>query len=109
MLILYLACSIATSAVRPSGMLAVSLSISVLTFHWAMKFDSVFFLADFLLSMEEGVEQSGLGIPGDGRSGMSICIVVHIMKAACKYVEVLLAYADYLQHSLGGLTVDLHR
>ena len=32
-----------------------------------------------------------LGIPGDGRSGMSICIVVHVMKAACKYVEVLLA------------------
>ena len=31
-----------------------------------------------------------LGIPGDGRSGMSICIVVHVMKAACKYVEVLL-------------------
>ena len=28
-----------------------------------------------------------LGIPGDGGSGMSICIVVHVMKAACKYVE----------------------
>ena len=46
-----------------------------------------------------------LGILGDGRSGMSICIVVHVMKAACKYVEVLLAFADYQQHSLGGLTV----
>ena len=48
-----------------------------------------------------------LGIPGDGRSGMSICIVVHVMKAACKYVEVLLAFAGYQQHSLGGLTVVL--
>ena len=50
-----------------------------------------------------------LGIPGDGRSGMSICIVVHVMKAACKYVEVLLAFAGYQQHSLMGLTVVLHR
>ena len=49
-----------------------------------------------------------LGIPGDGRSGMSICIVVHVIKAACKYVEVLLAFAGYQQHSLGGLTVVLH-
>ena len=48
-----------------------------------------------------------LGIPGDGRSG--ICIVVHVMKAACKYVEVLLVFAGYQQHSLGGLTVVLHR
>ena len=31
------------------------------------------------------------------------------MKAACKYVEVLLAFADYQQHSLGGLTVVSHR
>ena len=43
-----------------------------------------------------------LGIPGDDRSGMSICIVVHVMKAACKYAEVLLAFAGYQQHSLGG-------
>ena len=50
-----------------------------------------------------------LGIPGDGQSGMSICIVVHVMKAACKHVEVLLAFAGYQQHSLGGLTVVLHR
>ena len=50
-----------------------------------------------------------LGIPGDGRSGMSICIVVHVMKAACKYVEVLLAFAGYQQHSFGSLTVVLHR
>ena len=49
-----------------------------------------------------------LGVQGR-RSGMSICIVVHAMKAACKYVEVLLAYACYQQHSLGGLTVVLHR
>ena len=48
------------------------------------------------------------GIPGDGRSGMSICIVVHVMKDACKYVEVLLDFAGYQQHSLGGLTVVLH-
>ena len=34
---------------------------------------------------------------------------VHVMKAACKYVEVLLAFAGYQQHSLGGLTVVLHR
>ena len=27
-----------------------------------------------------------LGNPGDNRSGMSICIVVHAMKDACKYV-----------------------
>ena len=50
-----------------------------------------------------------LGFPGDGRSGMSICIVLHVMKAACKYVEVLLAFEGYQQHSLGGLTVVLHR
>ena len=50
-----------------------------------------------------------LGIPGESRSGMSVCIVVHVMKAVCKYVEVLLAFAGYLQHSLGGLTVVLHR
>ena len=50
-----------------------------------------------------------LGIPGDGRSGMSICIVLHVMKAACKYVRVLLAFAGYQQFSLGGLTVVLHR
>ena len=42
-----------------------------------------------------------LGIPGDDRSGMSICMVVPVMKAACKYVEVLLAFAGYQQHSLG--------
>ena len=42
-----------------------------------------------------------LGNPGDGRSVMSICIVVHVMKAASKYVEVLLAFAGYQQHSLG--------
>ena len=34
-----------------------------------------------------------LGNPGNGRSGMSICIVVHVMKIAYKYVEVLLAFA----------------
>ena len=50
-----------------------------------------------------------LGIPGDGRSGMSICIVVYVMKAASKYIEVLLAFAGYQQRSLGGLTVVLHR
>ena len=49
-----------------------------------------------------------IGIPGDGRSGMSICIIVHVMKAAYKYVEVLLAFAGYQQHSLRGLTVVLH-
>ena len=42
-----------------------------------------------------------LDIPGDSRSGMSICIVVHVMKATCKYVEVLLAFAGYQQHSRG--------
>ena len=43
-----------------------------------------FILADFsLLESNRAV----IGIPGDGRSGMSICIVVHVMKAACKYVE----------------------
>ena len=50
-----------------------------------------------------------LGISGHGRSGMSICIVVHVMKATCTHVEVLLAFAGYQQHSLGGLTVGLHR
>ena len=44
-----------------------------------------------------------LGIPGDGRSGMSICIVVHVMKAACKCVEVLLAFAGYQKLSLSGV------
>ena len=60
-----------------------------------LSFDGVFFLDNFSLSMEDGVEQS--------------CGVVHVMKAACKYVEVLLAFAGYQQHSLGGLTVVLHR
>ena len=50
-----------------------------------------------------------IDIPGSGRSGMSICIVVHVMKASCKYVEALLPFAGYQQHSLGGLTVVLHR
>ena len=49
-----------------------------------------------------------LGNPGDGRSGMDICIVVHVMNAACKYVKVLLAFAGYQQHSL-GVTVVLQR
>ena len=31
------------------------------------------------------------------------------MNDACKYVEVLIAFAWYQQHSLGGLTVVLHR
>ena len=53
--------------------------------------------------------KAALGMPGDGRSGMSICIVVHVMKAACKLVEVLLPFAGYQHHSLGGLTVVLHR
>ena len=50
-----------------------------------------------------------LGIPGDVRFGMSICIVVHVMKAACNYVEMLLAFAGCKQNCLGGLTVVLHR
>ena len=50
-----------------------------------------------------------LGILGDGRSGISICIVVHAMKADCEYVEVLFAFAGYQQHSLGVLTLVLHR
>ena len=54
-------------------------------------------------------DRAVLGIPGDDRSGMSICIVVHVMKAACKHVEVLLAFAGYQQHSLWGLTVILPR
>ena len=49
------------------------------------------------------------GIPDGDRSGMSICIAVHVMKAACKYVNVLLAFAACQKHSLGGLTVVLHR
>ena len=39
---------------------------------------------------------------------MSICIVVHVMNVACKYVEVMLAFAGYHHHSLGGLKVVLH-
>ena len=50
-----------------------------------------------------------LGMLGDGPSGMCICIVVQAMKATCKYVEVLLVFAGYQQHSLMGLTVVLHR
>ena len=46
-----------------------------------------------------------LGNPGYGRTGVNICIVVHVMKAAYKYVKVLLTFACYQQHSLGGLTV----
>ena len=40
---------------------------------------------------------------------LNMVLVVHVMKAACKYVEVLLAFAGYQQHSLGALTVVLHR
>ena len=35
--------------------------------------------------------------------------VLHAMKATCKYVEVLLAFAGYQQHSLWGLIVVSHR
>ena len=42
-----------------------------------------------------------LGIPGDGRSGMSICIVVHVMKAAC--------FCGLLAALFRGLTVVLHQ
>ena len=49
MSIFYLASSIATSAVRLSGLLIVSLG--------QLSFYGVFFLADFSLSTEDGVEQ----------------------------------------------------
>ena len=52
--------------------------------------------------------RADLGNPGDGRSGTSICIV-YVMNAACKYADVLLAFAGYQRHSLGGLTVVLHQ
>ena len=48
-------------------------------------------------------------LPAAERRDIPRCIVVHVMKAACKYVEVQLAFAGYQQHSLGGLTVVLHR
>ena len=37
-----------------------------------------------------------------------ICIVVHVMKVACMYGEVLV-FEGYQPHSLVGLTVVLHR
>ena len=99
MSIMYLASFIATSGVRLSGLLVVSLSSSVLTFHWT--------IVIFRRKMESN--RVFLGIPGYGRSGMSICIIVHVIKAACKYVEVVLAFAGYHQQSLGGLTVVIQR
>ena len=93
MSILYLASSIVTSNVRLSGL-------------------SVASLADFSLSTEVGVKQRSFGNPDDGRSGMSIynIIVVHVMKTACKYVEVLYAFAGFQQYSLSArMYLDLCR
>ena len=58
---LYLASSIATSAVRLSGRSAPSRSRRVLTLHCAIVSSSLllFFLADFPLSTEDEVEQRG--------------------------------------------------
>ena len=50
-------------------------------------------------------QQRGPWLPGDGRSGMSIC-VVHVVNAASKYIALIL---DYHKYSLGGLTIVLHR
>ena len=36
-------------------------------------------------------------------------LTLHFMKAECKYVEVMFAFAGYQQHSPGGLTVVSHR
>ena len=49
-----------------------------------------------------------LGDRCNGQSGMSICIVVHVMKADCKCVEVLFDF--YVTSStLSGTTVVVHR
>ena len=50
-------------------------------------------------------QQNNLGIPGDGRSGMSICIVVHVMKAACKYVD----FTNCIYFIVDGLLLCLQR
>ena len=61
MSMLYLASSIATSAVRLSGRSAPSRSRRVLTLHCAIVSSCLllFFLADFPLSTEDEVEQRG--------------------------------------------------
>ncbi|KAK2192231.1 hypothetical protein NP493_36g02015 [Ridgeia piscesae] len=60
MLMLYLASSIATSAVRLSGGSAASRSRRVLTFHCAIVSSCLLLLlADFPLSTEDEVEQRG--------------------------------------------------
>ena len=59
MSMLYVASSIAISAVRLSGRLAPSRSRRVLTFHVKLSVVVFFFLADFPLSTEDEVEQRG--------------------------------------------------
>ena len=66
---LYLASSIATSAVRRSGRVAPSRSRRVVTFHCRRKMRS---------------SSAVLSNPGDSRSGMEFRAVVHFMEAACQ-------------------------
>ena len=61
-------------------------------FHW----ETV--TAHFSLSTYRAV----LGNPADGRSGISVCIVVHFMKAACKNP---LPYSSY---TLTVYTTNVH-
>ena len=93
MSILYLGSSIATSVVCLFGLSVASLSAVSWRSIGQLSFCGVFFLADFHCRRKMESTRTVLGNPGDGRSGVSICNVVHVMKAACKYVEVLLPFA----------------
>ena len=81
MVILYLASYIATSDVRFPGLLVVSLSNVPMGNCYLMAFSS---LLTFHCRRKMESNRADLGSPGDRRSGMSICIDVHVMKAACK-------------------------
>ena len=77
---LYLASSIATSAVRLSGRLAPSRSRRVLTFHCPIVSSCLLFHCQWKMRSSSVV----LGNPGDGRSGIMFRAVVHFMEAASK-------------------------
>ena len=80
MSMLYLASSFATSAVRLSGRSAPCWSRRVLTFV------SCFLLLLLIFHCRRKMRSNSavLGNPGDGRSGMVFCAVVHFMEAASK-------------------------
>ena len=85
MSMLYLASSIATSAVCLSGRLAPSRSRRVLTFHCAIISSCLLcLLLPCWLFWKMRSSSAVLGNPGDGQSSMEFRAVVHFMEAASK-------------------------